>query len=316
MFRRKPEQVRVLWAVLIVLEVLLAGLIIAFVLRVTHDYRDRNETPSSSHTESLAPETTEPPASDPESTEEEPVTEPIPPTDVPTEKPTEKPTERPTQMPTERPTENPTERPTEKPTEPSESHPYPVNENTSIEVPSNAERIFLGDSRFLGMKLYTDHDKEKDGFITGGGEGYNWLVRTAIPAIREIISSGVPIEKVYLNLGVNDCAYTYKDGNRFLGGDYSLRFNELADEFPDVRFYFISVGPSSGERYGGVEIAKLNDEVDAFNYYIFSHCPDVEYVAAGEYLQRTGFVSSDGIHYNKATYQKLYDFIIKETYPE
>lgn len=65
-----------------------------------------------------------------------------------------------------------------------------------------------------------------------------------------------------------------------------------------------------------MEIAKLNDEVDAFNYYIFSHCPDVEYVAAGEYLQRTGFVSNDGIHYNKATYQKLYDFIIKETYPE
>ena len=189
-----------------------------------------------------------------------------------------------------------------------------MRRNTYIHVPDTATRLFVGDSRFYGMELYTTHDTVHDGWLTGVGEGYYWLVDTGIPAIKDLLNRGVPIKKVYLNLGVNDCAYTYREGQRFLAGDYALRYNELAAAYPNVQFYFVSVGPGSGEYYGAVEIPKMNVEVESFNYYLRTNCPTLRYIDSGEELTLNGFHSADGIHYDRATYQRMYQYILDRSY--
>ena len=38
----------------------------------------------------------------------------------------------------------------------------------------------------------------------------------------------------------------------------------------------------------------------------------IHYIDTYHFLLETGFSSSDGLHYNAATYQKLYDFILDQ----
>lgn len=327
LFRRKPYLRWVFFGTALLLEVLLA----AAVVLAVHFFVTR-EVPGGADAASVS-EATEASGSEAFSSEDS-SSETVPPeTDVPTESDpaSETPSEAPsseaeTMPPTEPPTERETDpRPTEPPaTTPEATEPslppgpedvYVKEGNDLFDIPATATRIFLGDSRFQGVYYYTTHDAVLDGFLTGGGEGYRWFEERAIPEIERLLAAGYPFRDIYFNLGVNDCAYSYKSESETPEIKYAAKLNEFAARHPELRIYFISVGPGDEEKgtYGGrVDLALMNAEVRKFNAYIAANCPTIRYVDGGEYLERDGFVSSDGVHYDRATYQKLYQYIIEK----
>ena len=265
--------------------------------------------------EETTPAPTEPPTAPPTAAPTQPPT-----TQAPTEPPTtqvpttQAPTEPPTtQAPTEPPSTAPstTEAPTtEAPTtEPPTTEPETTPEET-VPEPEGA-RVWIGDSRMTGVRMYVTWDAEKDRFIDKVGEGIGWFQTEAIPALKAKIEEETVI-KVFINMGVNDCAATYKQDYGTRAAAYSELINALIDEYPEIRFFFCSVGPSNGEWYNTVEIAKLNEEVNRFNEEMAALCR-AAYIDSGEYLKRTGFATLDGIHYNIPTYQRWYEYVLSQS---
>ena len=264
-----------------------------------------------------------------------PPTEP-PTTQAPTEPPTEPPTtQAPTQPPTTAPTTTQaptTQAPTVPPTTEAPTTEAPTTEAPTTEAPTapppatetrsetaseetlpeeDGIRVWIGDSRMTGVRLYVTWDAETDDFIDQVGEGIGWFQLTAIPKLKERIAAE-NVTKVYINMGVNDCAATYKQDRGTRAEAYSNLINALVDEYPEIRFFFCSVGPSNGEWYNTVEIAKLNEEVDLFNAEMAELCR-ATYIDSGEYLKRSGFATSDGIHYNIPTYQRWYEYVLSQS---
>ena len=293
------------------------------------------ETTAEKETESTPPQTAE---TLPETTEgstpapAEPPTEPTaaPTTAAPTEPvmteppatpaPTEPPSTEPpaTPAPTEPVVTEPpaTPAPTEAPTtEPPVAPPPTTEPETTPEetVPEpDGARVWIGDSRMTGVRMYVTYDAEKDRFIDKIGEGIGWFQTEAIPALKAKIEEETVV-KVFINMGVNDCAATYKQDYGTRAAAYSELINALIDEYPEIRFFFCSVGPSNGEWYNTVEIAKLNEEVIRFNEEMAALCR-AAYIDSGEYLKRTGFATLDGIHYNIPTYQRWYEYVLSQSY--
>ncbi len=268
-------------------------------------------------TEPSAEETMpESPAEAPTEAPTEPMATKAPETDPPTEDPTEAPTEPPTEAPTEPPatkapeTDPPTEAPTEPPTDPPTEAPTDPPET---EAPlEDIYRVWIGDSRMSGVRLYTDHDAVKDVFIDKVGEAYNWFRDSAVPELEKKIAAG-GVTRVYINMGVNDCYVSHRYSPNTMASSYAETINRLVAAYPDVRFYFCSVGPCTGETYGPTTIAAFNAEIRRFNAEMKEKCL-AGYVDSGEYLEKTGVQSNDGIHYDKATYQRWIDYVMDQTH--
>jgi len=297
-FRKNPNLFRALEFAILFLLAVFSVLLVLLIYHITDDQRAVKEsgTPAAeiSSAESTAPEESTPEETLPEETSPEETT------DAPTESGTVPPVPTETVPPTVQPTVPPTVAPTVPPTVRPTTPPTPVVQD--------GKRVFIGDSRFVGMELYTAHDAGKDRFIAKTGEGYDWFVSEGLAEFRALLATE-KVSKVYINLGVNDCAGSYRVEGAYPAGSYSALINQLIATYPDIQFYFISVGPSDGETYFGVDIASLNTEVEGFNQAMRLYC-DAIYLDAGEYLQTTGFVTMDGIHYDRATCQKLYDYIL------
>ena len=129
-----------------------------------------------------------------------------------------------------------------------------------------------------------------------------------MPLLRQYLS-GVPAKHVFIGMGVNDCAVTYRYGSKTRAADYAALINELIAEYPAVTFYFCSVGPADGETYGSVSIPSLNRESERFNEEMRTLCQAV-YIDCGEYLKREGFQTTDGIHYNTETYRRWLNYVL------
>ena len=250
--------------------------------------------------ESRSPETSAPPESPSET---------VPPETQPAE--TSAPAPPATQAPPETPSETvppETAAPPET-TAPAETVPPETQPTTAEETLPAAEglRVWIGDSRMTGVRLYVNYDRENDRFIDKEGEGFIWFRDSAVPQLKALLAEE-NVSAVYIWMGVNDCASTYRYAPATKAADYSAVINELTDTYPNVRFFFCSVGPSDGEKYFAIEISRLNEEVDRFNAEMAEMCR-AAYIACGEYLQQTGFSTQDGIHYTLSTYQRWYDYV-------
>ena len=242
------------------------------------------ETPS----ETAPPETTAPAETVPPETQPAETSAPAPPA---TQAPPETPSET---VPPE------TAAPPET-TAPAETVPPETQPTTAEETRPAAEglRVWIGDSRMTGVRLYVNYDRENDRFIDKEGEGFIWFRDSAVPQLKALLAEE-NVSAVYIWMGVNDCASTYRYAPATKAADYSAVINELTDTYPNVRFFFCSVGPSDGEKYFAIEISRLNEEVDRFNAEMAEMCR-AAYIACGEYLQQTGFSTQDGIHYTLST---------------
>lgn len=189
---------------------------------------------------------------------------------------------------------------------------------TSIQYTPNYPLHFIGDSRTVGMQqALTTNGTLPDftSFTAKVGQGYTWLSEQ-----RDLTTLSPRI--LLLNPGVNDLGNCSK---------YQQLYETYANTcWKDCPIYIISVNPCSAPctSVTNASIEAFNTSMEAFteayNAKLPTQSPDIENVPANartlpihyidtyHYLLETGYSSSDGLHYNAATYQRLYRYILEQ----
>lgn len=155
--------------------------------------------------------------------------------------------------------------------------------------------IFVGDSRTVGMSKSVSGSEAI--FIAQVSTGYAWLKSTAGPTLKNYLVQ-YPDAKVILAHGVNDL------GNI---NNYIAYYRQLIRDYPSARFYMLSVNP--------MEYASKwasNDKIKKFNQSL-KDAFGSRYLDAYTYLEKKGYDTVDGLHYQPSTYQKIYDFVLSRT---
>ena len=175
--------------------------------------------------------------------------------------------------------------------------------NKSISA-AGKEIVFIGDSRTVGMGVtmgakYSSEICQTIGnttFIAKVGAAFDWLNQTAINNIKKYMSKN---KVAILWLGVNGTS----------GWDNYAKFikNNLVDNFAHV--YYVSVGPTDGS------YDQLNDSIKKFNSNLKSVLPSgCSWVDIYDWMKnglKTGDIKTqDGLHYNAASYTKIYKKIL------
>ena len=176
---------------------------------------------------------------------------------------------------------------------------------------SGNRKFFIGDSRTVQMyiNLFGDWssttvnklssgttDSKNDVWSCKGSMGLDWMKSTGVPNIESSIASG---NRVIILMGVNDL------GNV---DDYISYINSKAGEWKSkgAKTYFVSVTQGSA--------GTLSSRIPEFNSKMRSSLSgDVTYLDAYSYLNSAGWHSADGVHYDKATYEKIYNYINTNT---
>lgn len=90
---------------------------------------------------------------------------------------------------------------------------------------------------------------------------------------------------------------------------YINYINEKASTWKNngASIYFVSVNPTDGSR------SNLNSDIQTFNNKLKKGLSqNVTYIDTNSYLTSSGFTTADGLHYNKNTYIKIYNYIKKK----
>ena len=182
-------------------------------------------------------------------------------------------------------------------------------ESTEQEEPQpSLKRIWVGDSRMVGVRDFAPFDEEKDVFIAEIGQGLGWFETEALPMLQDYLNQG-EVGIVLFNLGINDCVATYQEGRGTRAGAYINHLNKLAENYPQIRFLICSLGPCQSEKYSGrLDIAALNQEAAVFNAEMKEAFPEA-YIPAGEYLTSIDYRTWDGIHYDAETTRAWYAYV-------
>jgi len=152
--------------------------------------------------------------------------------------------------------------------------------------------IFVGDSRTVQMKDAVGPSYAS--FIAENSKGYNWFKEEAIPQIDARVGKGT---KIIINLGVND------PGNI---DNYIALVNAKTYEWTQkgATVYYATVNPVSENPYTSQE------QVDMFNQKLVAGLTGVRIIDTNTYIKTAGYSLLDGLHYNEATYQKLYSYML------
>lgn len=151
--------------------------------------------------------------------------------------------------------------------------------------------IWIGDSRTVGMKNTL---KTNDTWSCEVSKGFSWMKSTGIPNIENKITSN---SSIVILMGVNDLHNA---------NNYVNYINSKATEWTNkgARVYFVSVNPTNGKH------DNLNSKIDYFNSTLNNNLSSsVKYIDSNSYLQKEGFKTTDGLHYDKETYKKIYNYI-------
>ncbi len=152
--------------------------------------------------------------------------------------------------------------------------------------------VFLGDSRFEGMSS-CNYNKKTDQYIAKDSQGLRWFQAQLKNARRYDSAFTVFI----IGFGINDL-YNAK---RY--ADYTNRLHMKG------AVYFCSVNPVDerlGARYGYLV---TNRQIRSFNKVVQANAKHYKILDTYQALTRSGFCSSDGVHYTGDTYAKLYRYI-------
>lgn len=170
-----------------------------------------------------------------------------------------------------------------------------TEQQTDTEEPQlHPPLIWIGDSRTLGMKEALKNDEL---YIGAAGEGYEWLLETGLPLVKEAIAAH-PETPLVINFGVND--YDNLD-------NYINLYRSLAEEYPDSHFYFLSVNPIDPELCQNI----TNEQICDFNDHLKSFCGDC-YLDSYSVLTEENRKPFDGIHYEEDDYRRIHDFTVAE----
>lgn len=161
--------------------------------------------------------------------------------------------------------------------------------------------IFVGDSRTVGMEAACGSSDTL--YIGKVNAGYTWLRDTAGAELRSYLN-GNPDVTVLLTLGVNDL------GNIQL---YIQYYKELMADYPETRFYVVSVNPVDEKKAAASGYTVKNAQIKAFNKTLKQAFGSSAYINSFKYLQANGIQTWDGLHYMADTYKTLYAYLTAQT---
>ena len=196
----------------------------------------------------------------------------------------------------------------------------PVTTAAPPETVPNADtaagvRVWMGDSRFVGIRDNAAYDKEKDVFICKWGKGYDWMLETAFPEFEKLAASGTKIDICYWSLGANDITNEPSDRNMELAAMFAAEVSKLIAAHPETAFYLLSYGPVGEEGMDPNNIpdcAAYNKALRLFTDRV-RELTGMRYLDQGEYLERTGFSVYDGCHYDAATNKRAYAYVLAQS---
>ncbi|MBR5339434.1 MAG: SGNH/GDSL hydrolase family protein [Lachnospiraceae bacterium] len=184
---------------------------------------------------------------------------------------------------------------------------------TEAPDPLSVKRIWVGDSRIVGLTTCGLGDPELDTFIGKNGRYYIWFYNDALPVLREHLDTGEQYE-VIVQIGINDCANKQMRLLSYYGEDYAKLINSLIDEYPNARFWFLSIGEVIGTYGGGtqweVKMKDLNPLVGPFNEIMRTECR-ANYLPVGELIKEEHRSYADNVHYSEETNKWLYDYVLE-----
>ncbi len=161
----------------------------------------------------------------------------------------------------------------------------------------NIGRIFIGDSRFIGMDNAVHLTDEEDQFLVAKtSQGYSWFVSTALGEIQDIRTAYADDYEQWqyiICLGINDLRNVDK---------YMEEYYELAQD-GTVEIVLVSVNPV--ERPSAIS----NADVEAFNAKL-QNSP-FHYIDTYSVLYPDNFQTADGVHYRDVTYELIYNTILE-----
>lgn len=167
--------------------------------------------------------------------------------------------------------------------------------------------VFIGDSRTAQMygtlndnwkkRNYSDggvHIVGEDIYVAQGSMGLNWMKSTGIPAAQKYF---LPNTAIIILMGVNDL-YNVDNYINYVNSNLESWTSKGS------KVYYVSVNPCKGKR------KDLNEKITTFNSKVKSNLDSkIKWIDTNSYLKSTGFVSEDGLHYDKDTYKKIHDYI-------
>lgn len=152
--------------------------------------------------------------------------------------------------------------------------------------------IYIGDSRFVGMEQQTKFTNDSNVWnVAKVGQGLRWLKKDAISQVDAIEKQNSQIDIWYeiYGLGVNDL------GN---STDYVRWYQDRAI---DHNVVVVSVNPV--ENYPTVS----NKTIESFNTMMKTN--GLNFINTYSALYNLTGKTTDGLHYNKETYKKIYEMI-------
>lgn len=164
-------------------------------------------------------------------------------------------------------------------------------EHWNVYKEENKKFLFIGDSRFVGMKEYVKSDTNII-FLCKSSIGYDWLYNTAQYELYKLKDSSL---KVIINLGINDL---YNREN----------YLNLIKKFEKdgIELYFMTLNPCDNKKmrehgYRGI----TQEEIIDFNYTLEKEFKTIDTFT---YLIQNGYYTIDGVHYTKDTYLAIYNY--------
>ncbi len=163
------------------------------------------------------------------------------------------------------------------------------------DIKKGSKLIIVGASRVVQMGVAVTGD-EAATYIARYGAGYSWFSGTGMTALTAYLRV-YPKSKVVIQLGNNDLGNFSR---------YEALYRNLIKEYPDASFYFMDALPSANK--------SKNAQRQAFNAKLKAAFPS-QYIGGYDYMARmkVGYRSKkDKEHYNKATYRKIYKYIVSK----
>ena len=164
--------------------------------------------------------------------------------------------------------------------------------------------IFIGDSRTVQMYSYVANTWKNNSFSTGGitqvgndlfvaqgSMGLSWMKETGIPAAKKYFTKNVSI---VILMGVNDL----RNQDNYIS---YLNANVSSWTSNGAKLYFVSVNPCDGS------YEHMNTRIKEFNLKLKNNLSNkIGWINTHDNLT---FKTVDGLHYNKDTSIKIYNYI-------
>lgn len=154
--------------------------------------------------------------------------------------------------------------------------------------------IFVGASRTKGKEMVLDDRTDKILFITKSGARLPWFQNTAFTELTKILDKD-PEQTAVICMGVNDM--------QDIDGYISL-CRELMLQYPRTKIYITTITPvdSTFTYHKDSQIRTFNRKLKAaFGSNVIN---------TYRYLNKTGYKTVDGIHYEQSTCAKELDYIL------